>query len=150
MSVPRSTAQPSPSTRQLPGIAPGISDFAKIRLEGKYYVDKTAQLAALLEDDQGPLLLTRPRRFGKTLTLDTLRRFLELDYEHPGDTARQLGPFAGLSILEDPKLQACRRRCMGQFPVISVSPGAVQGDTWEGRCRGCAPPSPENWGAMLT
>ena len=132
MSVPRSTAQPSPGTRQLPGIAPGISDFAKIRREGKYYVDKTAQLAALLEDDQGPLLLTRPRRFGKTLTLDTLRRFLELDYEHPGDTARQLGPFAGLAILEDPKLQACRKRCMGQFPVISVSLGAVQGDTWEG------------------
>ena len=62
-------------------IGAGMADFGKLRSGGCYDIDKTRQLAALLSDDSGPLLLTRPRRFGKTLTMDTLRRFLELDYE---------------------------------------------------------------------
>ena len=114
------------------GIAAGISDFAKLRRDHKYYVDKTRQLAALLDDDSGPLLLTRPRRFGKTLTLDTLRRFLELDYQDPGNTAVQRQLFAGLAILEDPQYQACRERYMGRHPVVAVSFNTVEGRTWSG------------------
>ena len=130
MSDPFRLAQPAPVTPSRPGIAPGISDFARIRREGKYYVDKTAQIAALLEDDPGPLLLTRPRRFGKTLTLDTLRRFLELDYKNPGNAALPRQLFAGLRIMEDPVLQSCRERCMAQYPVIAVTFAAVKGDSW--------------------
>ena len=114
------------------GIAAGISDFARIRREGRYYVDKTRGIAALLEDDCGPLLLTRPRRFGKTLTMDTLRCFLELDYREPGRTSLQEELFAGLEITEDPDLRACRERFMGQHPVISITFNTVEGESWGG------------------
>ena len=110
------------------GIAAGISDFAKLRKGHKYYVDKTRKLAALLSDDSGPVLLTRPRRFGKTLTMDTLRRFLELDYRHPGDTTAQQELFAGLAILED---KECCERFMGQHPVVALSLNTVEGKNFE-------------------
>lgn len=117
-------APPGAHTR----IAAGISDFARLRRDGWHYVDKTRELAALLDDDSGPLLLTRPRRFGKTLTLDTLRRFLELNYAAPGDASPQRRLFAGLAILEDDALRECRERHMGQYPVVSLSLSTVEGN----------------------
>ena len=117
---------PHPSRLRL---TTGISDFARLRRSQGYYVDKTRELAALLEDDGGPVLLTRPRRFGKTLTLDTLRCLLELDYGSPGDTARQQELFDGLAILVDPELQPCRERCMGQHPVIALTLSGVEGES---------------------
>ncbi|MEJ5269189.1 MAG: AAA family ATPase [Hydrogenophilus sp.] len=49
----------------------GIQTFAKIRNEGYYYVDKTP-LVALLAESGGAYFLSRPRRFGKSLFLDTV------------------------------------------------------------------------------
>ena len=54
----------------------GISDFGKIRSEGFYYVDKTGLIAKLLRAKAEVTLITRPRRFGKTLGMSMLESFL--------------------------------------------------------------------------
>ena len=127
---PHSTASAPGGERHRLRPGPGISNFSKLRHEHKYYVDKTAHLPQLLRG-RGPLLLTRPRRFGKTLTLDTLRCFLQLDYQEPGNTSLQKQLFAGLAIMEDPALRVCRERCMGQYPVIALSLNTVDGASFE-------------------
>jgi hypothetical protein len=67
-----------PHTRGMMFRAPiGISDFANLREEGAYYVDKTRLIVDVLEGGAQALLLPRPRRFGKTLNLSTLRTFVE-------------------------------------------------------------------------
>jgi hypothetical protein len=59
----------------------GVSDFAALRRSGAGYVDKTRLILDVLEDPAGTLLFPRPRRFGKTLNLSTLRYFLERSAE---------------------------------------------------------------------
>ena len=56
----------------------GIEDFAEIRTEGFYYLDKTALIADLLYNWGKVNLFTRPRRFGKTLNMSMLKTFLVL------------------------------------------------------------------------
>ena len=51
----------------------GVDDFAKLRREGYYYVDKTGLIKELLDIKGEVNLFTRPRRFGKTLNLSMLR-----------------------------------------------------------------------------
>ena len=53
----------------------GIEDFAEIRTEGFYYLDKTALIADLLYNWGKVNLFTRPRRFGKTLNMSMLKTF---------------------------------------------------------------------------
>ena len=55
----------------------GIQTFRRIREEGFYYVDKTGYIRRLLDDDGTHYFLSRPRRFGKSLFVDTLREFFE-------------------------------------------------------------------------
>jgi hypothetical protein len=64
---------------RVPG--PGPSDFRQLREEGRFYVDKTAWIAELLQRPEQVVLLPRPRRFGKTLNLSALRYFLEASKE---------------------------------------------------------------------
>ena len=55
----------------------GVSDFAEIRQNGYYYVDKTALIGELLKTTATKVtLITRPRRFGKTLAMSMLDTFL--------------------------------------------------------------------------
>lgn len=54
----------------------GIQDFAKLREKGCYYVDKTAFALRLIEEG-GYYFLSRPRRFGKSLFVDTLKELFE-------------------------------------------------------------------------
>lgn len=55
----------------------GIEDFKEIREEGYYYVDKTALIEQVLEKRSKVTLFTRPRRFGKSLNMSMLKRFLK-------------------------------------------------------------------------
>ena len=107
--------------------AAGCENFASFREKGLYYVDKTECLNHLFEWIHRPMLL-RPRRFGKTLMLSTLRHFLELNYDNPGDTARQQKLFRGLRVMDDSEF--CRRH-MGQHPVLSLSLKDVDGHTFD-------------------
>ena len=103
-----------------PRLAPkrGDEDFAVFRDEGIYYADKTQFLKPLFSGTGSRLLLLRPRRFRKTLTMSTLRRFLEIDFQNPGDTSRQQELFRGLKVMEDTEF--CGEH-MGRHPVVSLS-----------------------------
>lgn len=57
----------------------GIDDFGKLRKEQYYFVDKTDFIRQLIDGHSAVTLLTRPRRFGKTLTLSMLDWFEILD-----------------------------------------------------------------------
>lgn len=88
----------------------GIDDFEKIRTNNFYYVDKTDMIRELLQNWGEVNLLTRPRRFGKSLNISMLKYFFEIG------TDKSL--FDGLAISKETKL--CERY-MGQHPVISIS-----------------------------
>ncbi len=98
---------PSPSVR----FPIGVSNFRELRTTGLRYVDKTEFVSGVLDAPDKVLLFPRPRRFGKTLNLSTLRCFVE---KTPED-ARAL--FAGLAIEQRPAAWAHFQR----YPVIFLT-----------------------------
>ena len=74
------------------------------------------------------MIITRPRRFGKTLTMSTFYDFLSLDPENPGDTSRQEKWFKDTKILEEDKYKDFCSKCMGKFPVVYITLKQVDGD----------------------
>ena len=92
------------------GVPIGIENFEELRTEGFYYVDKTGLIADLLKRRSKVTLITRPRRFGKTLNMSMLKSFFSMD----GDKSI----FDGLKIAEEKRL--CEEY-MGKYPVISIS-----------------------------
>ena len=71
---PKSSRRATPAQRRRLPI--GIQTFGEIREEGCYYVDKTAWLGRLVDEGKH-YFLSRPRRFGKSLLLDTLKELFE-------------------------------------------------------------------------
>ena len=113
--------------------------FAEIREKNRYYVDKTPYLKTVFSEDEAVddkslingttvLLLTRPRRFGKTLLMNMFESFLNINYEKPGDTTIHQSYFKDTKIFEEQKF--CKKY-MGQFPVISITLKDVLGDDFE-------------------
>ena len=94
----------------------GIENFEEFSKENFYYVDKTMFIAELLNNWGKVNLFTRPRRFGKSLTISMLKCFFEINCEK--------ALFAGMDILEEKEL--CEQY-MGKFPVISISLKGVDG-----------------------
>ena len=94
----------------------GIDGFEKIRTNDFYYVDKTLFIKELLQNWGEVNLITRPRRFGKTLNMSMLKSFFEVG------NAPAL--FNGLKIAQEKEL--CEKY-MGKFPVISISLKSVDG-----------------------
>ena len=103
-------------TKKLPV---GIENFEEIRTEGFYYIDKTGLIKDLLHSWGKVNLFTRPRRFGKSLTMSMLRSFFEIDCSK--------GLFDGLEISRESEL--CNEY-MGKFPVISISLKGVSGESF--------------------
>ena len=106
----------------------GEEGFVDLIRKNCYYVDKTAYLKPLLESGSYVHLITRPRRFGKTLFLNTLRRFLEINLKNPDDRSLQEELFADLKIRRE---QALCDRFMGRCPVLSVTLKNVKGPSFE-------------------
>lgn len=101
----------------------GRSDFADIRKNGYYYIDKSSLIKELLQDDGVQVtLITRPRRFGKTLAMDMLYNFFDIRKD-------SLDLFKGLSIFED---QALCSAWMNQSPTLFLSLKSVDGADLEG------------------
>ncbi len=101
----------------------GTELFYKLREKGCYYVDKTPLIRTVFRDIQSDIMLiTRPRRFGKTLTMSTFHDFLAINPEVPGDVSRQENWFRGTKIFQD---QDFCREYMGKFPVIFISLKAI-------------------------
>ena len=99
----------------------GISDFAKIRNYGYYYVDKTGLIADLLEKETAEVtLITRPRRFGKTMGMSMLANFFDIRKDSQA-------MFEGLEISKNTALCS---EWMNQWPVLFLTFKDVDGLTF--------------------
>ncbi len=98
----------------------GYQDFAQLITNEIFYVDKTAFIKEWWENKDMVTLITRPRRFGKTLNLSMLEQFFSVEYAGRGDL------FEGLAIWEEEKY----RRMQGTCPVIALSFADVKETTF--------------------
>lgn len=99
----------------------GISDFAQIRNNGYYYVDKTGLVLELLKTSAAKVtLITRPRRFGKTLALSMLSYFFDI-------RGNYADLFKKLEISENESL--CKT-WMNQWPTLFITFKDVDGATF--------------------
>ncbi len=99
----------------------GISDFAKIQNYGYYYVDKTGLIADLLEKETAEVtLITRPRRFGKTMGMSMLANFFDIRKD-----SQEM--FEGLEISKNTALCS---EWMNQWPVLFLTFKDVDGLTF--------------------
>ena len=99
----------------------GQQDFADIRRENLFYIDKTHFIKEWWESNDSVTLITRPRRFGKTLTINMVERFFSVKYASETDI------FAGMQIWQEKKYQ----KIQGTWPVISLSFANVKEPTFE-------------------
>lgn len=96
----------------------GKQDFASLREQNSFYIDKTDLIRAWWESQDDITLITRPRRFGKTLNMDMLKCFFSNQYADRGDL------FEGLSIWNEEKW----RGLQGTYPILFLSFAAVKAD----------------------
>lgn len=101
----------------------GISDFKKIRVEHYYFVDKSLLIRDLLNAGAEVTLITRPRRFGKTLNMSMLKAFFEISNENTADY------FEGLEIFNIPDYDY--RKEQGKYPVVFLTLKDIKCNSWE-------------------
>ncbi len=99
----------------------GIQNFDKLIRNQYLYIDKSGFIREWWESGDDVTLITRPRRFGKTLNMNMLERFLSLEYAGEGEV------FEELSIWKDKKY----RDLQGTWPVISLSFADVKANTFD-------------------
>ena len=99
----------------------GIQDFEKLRTRNLFYIDKTAFIHEWWESNDDVTLITRPRRFGKTLNMSMTEQFFSVDYAGRSDL------FEGLSVWEKEEY----RDLQGTYPVISLSFAGVKENTYQ-------------------
>ena len=117
------------SNKQFLALPYGKDDFTKLRAQDCYFVDKTPYIKQVFGVDASDvLLLTRPRRFGKTLLMSMFDSFLKINPEKPFDNSKQLELFKGTKILEDKEF--CDK-FMGQCPVITITLKKVDGTNFK-------------------
>ncbi len=99
----------------------GVQDFSEIIENNDFYIDKTSFIKEWWENRDTVTLITRPRRFGKTLTMSMTEYFFSLKHSGRSDL------FEGLKIWKEDKY----RRLQGTFPVIFLSFANVKSDHYE-------------------
>ena len=102
-------------------ISIGNQSFESIREKDNFYVDKTNFIKEWWDNDDIVTLITRPRRFGKTLNMCMLECFFSNKYKDRGDL------FESLEIWKDEKY----RKLQGTYPVIFLSFASIKGNTFE-------------------
>jgi len=102
-------------------VAIGVQDFGTIIEKNCFYVDKTFFIKEWWESEDAVTLITRPRRFGKTLTMSMVEQFFSVNYSGRKDL------FEHLSIWQEEKY----RSLQGTYPVISLSFAGVKEITLE-------------------
>ncbi len=108
------------------GAGVGVQDFEHIRDREALYVDKTYFIREWWENKEDITLITRPRRFGKTLMLSTVNCFLSIEH------ADKKHMFEGLAIWKEEKY----RKLQGTMPVIFFSMAALKHSDLEGNIAG--------------
>ncbi len=101
-------------------IGTGIQDFEKLRINNGFYVDKTDFIREWWQGKDDVTLITRPRRFGKTLNMSTLNCFFSNKYANRPEL------FEGLRVWEDPDM----RLQQGRWPVIFLSFAGIKETTY--------------------
>ena len=99
----------------------GIQSYCDIIKKDCFYVDKTGFIREWWESEDSVTLITRPRRFGKTLTMSMVEQFFSVEYAGRGDL------FEGLSIWRNEEYRALQ----GTYPVISLSFANVKEKSYE-------------------
>ncbi|MDN3031373.1 MAG: AAA family ATPase [Candidatus Tisiphia sp.] len=130
-----------------PTMLVGTDDFKKLLLNSNVFVDKSLMIKELLVDAGDVTLITRPRRWGKSLNMDMVRRFFEIEVDEQGrvlpqeqkvnyklftggevdlgfDETKELKPLKIANVANSMKRQ-------GQFPVILISFKGVRGSSYE-------------------
>ena len=102
-------------------ISVGNQSFEAIRSDNRFYIDKTRFIKDWWDMGDIVTLITRPRRFGKTLNMDMLKCFFSNKYHGRNDL------FDGLDIWNDEKY----RKLQGTYPVIFLSFAGIKGNTFE-------------------
>ena len=99
----------------------GVQDFEKIISKNNFYVDKTYFIKDWWESDDEVTLITRPRRFGKTLNMNMIERFFSVKFKEQGEI------FRGLNIWKEEKY----RELQGTYPVIFLSFAGVKENNYD-------------------
>lgn len=102
-------------------VAIGVQSFSKMREENLFFVDKTDFIREWWDNKDDVTLITRPRRFGKTLNMTMLRTFFSTEYAGRSDL------FEGLSIWEHESF----RELQGTYPVIFVTFSEVKKNNFD-------------------
>ena len=102
----------------------GVQRFDKLRKQGSFYIDKTDFIREWWETGSEVTLITRPRRFGKTLNMSMLECFFSNKYEDRADL------FEGLSIFGHDSDQEKYRNLQGKFPVIFLTFANIKADRY--------------------
>ena len=104
------------------GIGIGVSDFKKMRVKDYYYIDKTLYIKDIIDNKSEVLLVTRPRRFGKTLNMSMLKYYFDCT------TKDNVELFKGLKIMEQGEKYTSK---MGYYPVIYITLKDVRDRNYE-------------------
>ena len=99
----------------------GYQDFEEIQTAHVFYIDKTDFIREWWEEADKVTLITRPRRFGKTLNMSMVEKFFSIQYKDRADL------FQDLRIWEHEDF----RKLQGTYPVISLSFANVKERTYE-------------------
>ena len=94
------------------GIGIGISDFKMLRIRDNYFIDKSLFIKHIIDNQSGVTLITRPRRFGKTLNMSMLRYYFDCNIKD----SKEL--FTGLKIMEQEEKYTSKQ---GYYPVIYMT-----------------------------
>ena len=94
------------------GIGIGTSDFKKLRLKQYYYIDKTEYIKHIIDNKSEVILVTRPRRFGKTLNMSMLKYYFDCTDKYNKEL------FEGLKIMEAEEEYTSK---MGYYPCLYLT-----------------------------
>ena len=104
------------------GIAIGVSDFKMLRVRDNYYIDKTMYIKDIIDNQSNVILVTRPRRFGKTLNMSMLKYYFDCNSKDNKEL------FKGLKIMEQPEKYTSK---MGAYPCIYLTLKDVNDSNYE-------------------
>ena len=104
------------------GIGIGVSDFKSIRVRNNYYIDKTMYIKNIIDNQSGVVLITRPRRFGKTLNMSMLKYYFDCTKTDNQEL------FNDLKIMEQGEEYTSK---LGYYPVIYITLKDVQDRNYE-------------------
>ncbi|WP_341755682.1 AAA family ATPase [Candidatus Tisiphia endosymbiont of Ptychoptera albimana] len=134
-------------SNKLPKMLVGTDEFYDLVVNSDVFVDKSLMIKELLEDSGKVILITRPRRWGKSLNIDMIRRFFEIEVDEKGkplpleqkiNNKLFLGGTVDLGFDETRELKSLKiadiassMKRQGQYPVISISFKDVKGSNYQ-------------------